>query len=162
MNRMEEIIIIILLISFIICVMYSVICKAILNKIQWNTETEPFLVEYIRCLESNNRFYIRSRYVNGDLYYHYMVNNGGYKTSSIEANTTTVYISDGDYRVEWYTEKKKWLFIEDWRTVYKIYIPSDSIEEYSGLSYQDYFGVKVVGKKEEKIMSLDKKNQKTI
>lgn len=107
-------------------------------KSDWNVSDKPYAVEKIISLNDNNmtngRFYMRRGYIESNLYYQYIVDlgNGGYKANKVRSDNATLYFTDDDYRVEWYTKTKKWLYFERGETIHKIYIPEGSItDEYS-------------------------------
>ena len=78
--------------------------------------------------------YLRRGYFEEDLYYQYMVqlNNGGFVANKVNSSNATLYYAEDDFRVEWYIQKKKWLYWEIERTYNKIYIPEGSIaDDYS-------------------------------
>lgn len=111
-------------------------CKC--DKSPWVVADEPYSVESIVSLGDNNmtngRYYMRRGYIESDLYYQYMVDigGGGFKANKVRSNNATLYYTDGDCRVEWYTRTKKWLYFTDEDVIQKIYIPEGSItDEYS-------------------------------
>lgn len=91
--------------------------------------------EYIVALQDNNmtngrHVYARRGYIESDLYYQYMLKFGaGYKANKIKAKNTIVYIAEDNFRVEWHTKEKNWLFFTMWEEYKKIYIPEGSIVE---------------------------------
>lgn len=103
---------------------------------------EPTSIEYINALSDNqevngrirgSRYVIRG-YFNEKLYYSYMVDvgNGGKKANKVPSDETTVYETDKNYRVEWYTGHKEFLGLKGQKTYWKIYIPVGSItDDYS-------------------------------
>lgn len=107
------------------------------DKSPWVVADEPYSVEKIVSLGDNNmtngRYYMRRGYIESDLYYQYMVDVGdGFKSNKVRSNNATLYYADGNYRVEWYTKTKKWLYFTKEETIHKIYIPEGSItDEYS-------------------------------
>lgn len=107
------------------------------DKLPWIVADEPYAVESIVSLGDNNmangRYYMRRGYIESDLYYQYMVDVGdGFKANKVRSNNATLYYADGNYRVEWYTRTKKWLYFTQEGTIHKIYIPEGSItDEYS-------------------------------
>ena len=110
-------------------------CKC--DKSPWVVADEPYAVESIVSLGDNNmangRYYMRRGYIESDLYYQYMVDVGdGFKANKVRSNNATLYYADGNYRVEWYTKTKKWLYFTQEDTIHKIYIPEGSItDDYS-------------------------------
>lgn len=112
------------------------ICKC--DKQPWIVSDKSYAVENIISLGDNNmtngHYYMRRGYIESDLYYQYIVDlgNGGYKANKVRSNNATLYYSNEDYRVEWYTKTKKWLYFEQEETIHKIYIPEGSItDDYS-------------------------------
>lgn len=104
------------------------------GKQEW--EYEHYSTEYIECLQDNNmingrRVSVRSGYIGEDLYYQYMVKlrNGGYVANRIKAREATVYYSEDEPRVEWYTMSRKWLFFGEEKNVQRLYIPEGSISD---------------------------------
>lgn len=103
---------------------------------------EPTSIEYITALSDNqeingkirrSRYAIRG-YFNEELYYSYMVDvgNGGKKSNKVPSNNTTIYETDRNYKVEWYTGHKEFLGLKGQKTYWKIYIPVGSItDEYN-------------------------------
>lgn len=91
--------------------------------------------EHIVALQDNNmvngrRVYARRGYIESDLYYQYMLKYGvGYKANKIKAKNTIVYIAEDNFRVEWHTKEKNWLFFTMWEKYKKLYIPEGSIVE---------------------------------
>lgn len=83
---------------------------------------------------TSGTFYLRRGNINEDLYYQYMVklSSGGFVANKVKASNTTLYYDTDNYRVEWYTRSKKWLYFEIEETANKIYIPEGSItDQYS-------------------------------
>ena len=108
------------------------------DKQPWIVSDEPYAVESIISLNDNNmtngRYYMRRGYIESDLYYQYIVDlgNGGYKANKVRSDNATLYFTDNDYRVEWHTKTKKWLYFTQEDTIHKIYIPEGSItDDYS-------------------------------
>ena len=89
--------------------------------------------ERIVALNDNNgldgKFYMRRGYIESNLYYNYMVDlsNGGYIANKVPANKTTVFETDGKYRIEWWIKKKGYLFSVRQEKYWKAYIPKNSI-----------------------------------
>lgn len=110
-------------------------CKC--DKSPWFVADEPYAVESIVSLGDNNmtngRIYMRRGYIESDLYYQYMVDIGdGFKANKVRSDNATLYYTDGDCRVEWYTRTKKWLYFTKEETIHKFYIPEGSItDDYS-------------------------------
>ena len=118
--------------SFFIC-----ICKK-LDNAPWQGEDKPVAVENIVALNDNNlvtgRYYVHRGYIDQDLWYQYMVklNDGGFVANKVSSKDTTLYHSDNNYRVEWYTKKKHWLCFSREENYHKIFIPQGSItDDYS-------------------------------
>ena len=108
------------------------------EKSAWVVDDDPYSVEKIISLKDNNltygRMYLRRGYFEENLYYQYMVqlNNGGFIANKVNSSNATLYYAKDDFRVEWYMQKKKWLYWEIERTYNKIYIPEGSItDDYS-------------------------------
>ena len=128
-------------ISFIACIISTVLLivgVTIRDHQQWNIADEPYRTDYIASLNDgtqiNGRFYLRHGYIEENMYYQYMVkrSDGGYSYGKAKEDIATIYISDGNYRVEWYKMKRHWLWFDDERSICKIYVPEDCIkEEYS-------------------------------
>lgn len=106
-----------------------------LKKQEWNIADEPYRTDYIVSLNDdtqiNGHFYLRHGYIEEDMYYQYMIkqNDGGYSYGKVEENKATIYISDSDYRVEWYTKQRNWLWFDEEDTFCKIYVPKGCIKE---------------------------------
>lgn len=100
---------------------------------EWVVDETPYKVETIVALNDNNltngKFYLRSGFINEDLYYQYIVqlNNGGFKTNKVKSANATLFYDTGNYRVEWYTKTKSWLYFEQEKICNKIYVPEGSI-----------------------------------
>lgn len=112
---------------------FFIIGRAQCEKSEWVVDDEPYAIEKIVSLNDNNmisgRFYLRSGYINEDLYYQYIVqlNNGGFVSNKVKSANATLFYDTDNYRVEWYTKTKNWLYFKDERTYVKIYIPEGSI-----------------------------------
>ena len=129
------------IVSFIICVaslifFYVGIIKC--DNSDWIISETPYSVEKIMSLNDNNltngRFYMRRGYIEENLYYQYMVelNNGGFVVNKVNSANATLFYAEDNYRVEWYTKTKSWLYWEIEKTYNKIYIPEGSItDDYS-------------------------------
>ena len=106
-----------------------------LAKQEWNTSDEPYRTDYIASLndgtQTNGRFYLTHGYIEEDMYYQYMIkrSDGGYSYDKAREDIATIYISDGNYRVEWYIEERHWLWFDDERSICKIYVPQGCIKE---------------------------------
>lgn len=105
---------------------------------EWGVTDKPYATEKIISLNDNNltncKFYLRRGYVEEDLYYQYMVqlNDGGLVANKVKSSNATLYYDTDNYRVEWYTKTKKWLYWKIKKTYNKIYIPEESItDDYS-------------------------------
>lgn len=108
------------------------------EKSEWVVSDEPYATEKIAALNDNNltngKFYLRSGRFEEDLYYQYMVelSDDGFATNKVKASNVTLYYDTDNYRVEWYTKSKKWLYFEEKETYCKIFVPEGSItDEYS-------------------------------
>ena len=98
----------------------------------WEYSNEPYKTERIAALNDNNlmhgRFYLRSGYIDEDLYYQYIIKSGsGFNTSRVKASDATLYYDADNYRVEWYKAEKGWLYFRESKSYAKIYIPEGSI-----------------------------------
>ena len=105
-----------------------------LNHSYWEYSSEPYRIEKIAALNDNNlmygRFYLRSGYIDEDLYYQYIIKSGsGFNTSRVKASDATLYYDTDNYRVEWYKAEKGWLYFREVKSYAKIYVPQGSITE---------------------------------
>lgn len=125
-------------ISLIICLISMVLLIAgviICDLQEWNVADEPYRTDYIASLndgkQTNGRFYLTHGYIEEDMYYQYMIkrSDGGYSYDKAREDIATIYISDGNYRVEWYIEERHWLWFDDERSICKIYVPQGCIKE---------------------------------
>lgn len=120
---------------FILSVVFPYVGMLKMAFSSWEDSNRPYFTESIIALNDNyitsGRFYLRSGYINEDLYYQYLVkqSGGGYVTDKVKASNATLYYTDWNYRVEWYTRSKKWLYFEYKETFVKIYIPEGSISD---------------------------------
>ena len=101
------------------------------NHAEWKVEqtsTEPVV-----ALQDNSgltgRFYMRSGYINSEEYYYYLVklNNGGYKSNKVKTATATIFETDSNYRVEWYTRTRGFWFTKEIQTFHYVYIPEGAM-----------------------------------
>ena len=89
--------------------------------------------EYIVALQDesliNGKFYLRSGSINQKDYYKYLVKlkSGGYKVNQIPANQTTIYITDNNFRVEWYERERGLGLSNKTEKFWYIYIPENAI-----------------------------------
>ena len=89
--------------------------------------------EYIVALQDesliNGKFYLRSGSINQKDYYKYLVKlkSGGYKANQIPANQTTIYITDNNFRVEWYERERGLGLSNKTEKFWYIYIPENAI-----------------------------------
>ncbi len=122
--------------SFIICivlVVFFIVGCVKCEKANWVTNEEPYATESITAINDNNlmngKFYLRSGYIEEDLYYQYIVqlNNGGFKTNKVKSSNATLFYDTDNYRIEWYTKTRSWLYFEHEVTYVEIYIPEGSI-----------------------------------
>lgn len=96
-------------------------------------EVEQTSTEPIVALQDNSgltgRFYMRSGYINSEEYYYYLVklNNGGYKSNKVKTATATIFETDSNYRVEWYTRTRGFWFTKETQKFHYVYIPAGSI-----------------------------------
>ena len=125
-------------VSFIICiasVIFYFIGATKCESSDWVVSETPCSVEKIISLDDNNltngRFYMRRGYIEENLYYQYMVklNNGGFVANKVNSANATLFYTEDNYRVEWYTKTKSWLYWEMEKTYNKIYIPEGSITD---------------------------------
>lgn len=133
------------LVSFIIATalfgFYMFGCKQ-LKETPWNYPDEPYAVEEIAALSDNNmtngKFYMRSGYIESDLYYQYIVelNSGGYKTKKIKADTATIFYDDDNCRVEWYEKTRSWLYWSESEVYKQVYIPEGSLTDTYSIDLQ--------------------------
>lgn len=99
----------------------------------WIISDTPYATEKIVALNDNNmmngRVYLRSGYIEEDLYYQYIVqlNNGGFVSNKVKSANATLFYDTDNYRVEWYTKTKQWFYFKDEVTYVEIYIPEGSI-----------------------------------
>ena len=106
-----------------------------MKSISWEYPDKPYSVEYIVSLNDNNlisgSFYLRSGHIDENLYYQYMVkmNNGGYVSNKVNSKNTIIYYSDDNFRVEWWTRSKKYLWFKVKDKINKVYIPEGSISD---------------------------------
>lgn len=103
------------------------------EKSGWVINNVPYATDKIVSLNDNNlingRFYLKSGYIEEDLYYQYIVqlNNGGFVSNKVKSANTTLFYDTDNYRVEWYKKTRNWLYFEDEVTYVEIYIPEGSI-----------------------------------
>lgn len=89
--------------------------------------------EYIVALNDNpglkSRYYVRRGYVESQMYYNYMVKLSGnsYIANQVPVRKSTIYETDGNYRIEWWTKEKGYLFAKTSENYWKVYIPKNSI-----------------------------------
>lgn len=120
-------------IVFVISIGFLIVGTEKCENSEWVVNETPYKVETIVSLNDNNltngEFYLRSGYINEDLYYQYVVqlDNGGFKTNKVKSANATLFYDTGNYRVEWYTKTKNWLYFEQEEIYNKIYIPEGSI-----------------------------------
>lgn len=99
----------------------------------WIISDTPYATEKIVALNDNNmmngRVYLRSGYIEEDLYYQYIVqlNNGGFVSNKVKSANATLFYDTDNYRVEWYTKTRQWLYFKNEVTYVEIYIPEGSI-----------------------------------
>ena len=130
-----------MMISFIIFgvnLLFLIYAYDRLDNATWEGMDKPQAVEKIVALNDNNlatgRFYIHRGYIDQGLWYQYIVkvNDGGFVANKVSSKDTTLYYSDDDYRVEWYTRKRHWLWFNEKENYHKIFIPQGSItDDYS-------------------------------
>lgn len=125
-------------ISLVLCIFLMVfffIGKFNLGKEEWNISEKPYRTDYIVSLNDENqingRFYLRHGYIEEHMYYQYMIlrSDGGYSYRKAREDIATIYVSDDDFRVEWYTKERHWLWFEEEETFCKIYVPKGCIKE---------------------------------
>lgn len=122
------------IVSIILFVVGNIKCE----KSAWKYPDKPYSTEHIVSLNDSNmvngKFYLRHGCIEENLYYQYMVklNKGGFIANKVKADNAMLYYSDDNFRVEWYTKERHWLWFQQKETYNKIYIPEGSIsEEYS-------------------------------
>ena len=99
----------------------------------WIISDTPYATEKIVSLNDNNmmngRVYLRSGYIEEDLYYQYIVqlNNGGFVSNKVKSSKATMFYDTDNYRVEWYKKTRNWLYFKNEVTYVEIYIPEGSI-----------------------------------
>lgn len=99
----------------------------------WIISDTPYATEKIVSLNDNNmmngRVYLRSGYIEEDLYYQYIVqlNNGGFVSNKVKSSNATLFYDTDNYRVEWYKKARQWLYFKNEVTYVEIYIPEGSI-----------------------------------
>ncbi len=105
------------------------------GKQEWKVSENPYQTDYIVSLndesQTNGRFYLRHGYIEENMYYQYMIlrSDGGYSYGKAREDVSTIYVSDNDFRVEWYTKERNWLWFEEEKTFCKIYVPKGCIKE---------------------------------
>lgn len=123
-------------VSLLVCVVllvFFLVGSYKLSESSWVYPDEPYAVEKLVALNDNNmmngRFYVRSGYIESDLWYQYIYESqsGGYKTNKIKADSATIFYDDDNYRVEWYERTKRWLYWSETDICHKIYIPEGSL-----------------------------------
>ena len=125
-------------IIFLILIAFNIYGHKHLHSLSWEGTEAPQSVEKIVSLSDNSlvtgKLYLRRGYIDQDLWYQYMVelNDGGFVANKVKSTDTTLYYSDGNYRVEWYTKERHWLWFYEKENYHKIFIPAGSItDEYS-------------------------------
>lgn len=116
----------------------SILCLIITIGIDIYSATDKWTstqtaTEYIVALQDesliNGKFYLRSGSINQKDYYKYLVKLkfGGYKANQIPANQTIIYITDSNFRVEWYERERGLGFSKEIEKFWYIYIPENAI-----------------------------------
>jgi hypothetical protein len=122
--------------SILICVFsvsFFIFGEFKVDSLAWQYSQKPYATEHIVALNDSNmisgKLYLRSGYINEDLYYQYLVklSSGGFITNKVHASNATLFYDDSNYRVEWYTKKKSWLYFQREEKYVKIYIPRGSV-----------------------------------
>lgn len=125
-------------ISFFTCIISTVlliVCAIMLGEQDWEVSDEPYRTDYIASMNDgtqiNGRLYLRHGYIEENMYYQYMIkcSDGGYSYGKAREDIATIYISDGNYRAEWYKEKRHWLWFSEERNICRIYVPDGCIKE---------------------------------
>lgn len=117
---------------------FSILCLGIAIGVDVYSATDKWTstqtaTEYIVALQDENlingKFYLRSGSVNQKDYYKYLVKLkfGGYKANQIPANQTIIYITDNNFRVEWYKRERGLGFSKETEKFWYIYIPENAI-----------------------------------
>lgn len=126
------------LISLILCIMLLILsCAGLshLEKQEWKVSESPYKTNKIISLndgkQTNGRFYLRHGYIEENMYYQYMMqkSDGGYSYGKVREDVATIYVTDNNFRVEWYTKERNWLWFEEEKTFCKIYVPEGCIKE---------------------------------
>jgi hypothetical protein len=121
------------LVLLIVLFAFFAIGRTKCEKSKWVYSDEPYAVEKIVSLNDNNmmngRIYLRSGYIEEDLYYQYIVklNNGGFVANKVKSANATLFYDTDNYRVEWHKKTRGWLYFKDEATYVEIYIPEGSI-----------------------------------
>ena len=121
-----------MIVTIVLTIFYAVGCNK-MSEQSWVYPDEPYAVEKLVALNDNNmmngRFYVRSGYIESDLWYQYIYESqwGGYKTNKIKADSATIFYADDNYRVEWYERTRGWLYFTETDICHKIYIPEGSL-----------------------------------
>lgn len=125
-----------MLISFMILIVlfgFFIFGRIQCTRSEWVIDDEPYAIEKIISLNDNNltngRFYLRSGYIEEDLYYQYIVqlNNGGFRAKKVKSANATLFYDADNYRVEWHKKTRGWLYFKEEATYIEIYIPEGSI-----------------------------------
>lgn len=89
--------------------------------------------EYVVALNDNpgikGSYYVRRGYIENQMYYNYMVrlSSNSYIANQIPVKKSTIYETDGDYRIEWWEKEKGYFMAKETEKYWKVYIPKNSI-----------------------------------
>ena len=100
-----------------------------LDNIPWKSElTATEKVIALNDGHNVNGRYMRRSYISEELWYHYYVDIGdGFVANKVKSDSSTLYYTENNYRVEWYKSYRNWLWFSEQKTIHKIYIPEGSI-----------------------------------
>lgn len=116
----------------------SILCLGITIGVDIYSATDKWTstqiaTEYIVALQDdsliNGKFYLRSGSINQKDYYKYLIKlkSGGYKVNQIPADQTIIYITDSNFRVEWYERERGLGLSQKTEKFWYIYIPENTI-----------------------------------
>ena len=118
----------------LLCMIAIIPAAVLVSSADYERAEEPYVTHEVMCLNDNSmmsgRFYLRSGYIEEDLYYlyGYKTKSGGMKTQKVKAKNATVYFDDSaEPCVKWYTETKRFWFITSTSYSCDIYVPTDSL-----------------------------------
>ena len=77
---------------------------------------------------NGTRYYVRG-YIGEETIYHYYYqqDDGGLKLQKVSENDATIYFTDGEPRVEWYSQVRTFWRVSETKYFCKIYIPEGSM-----------------------------------